>query len=225
MGGYCRSKLLGSPPRVRGKPVLRPDCLVEQRITPARAGKTIIRSFPPSAGSDHPRACGENASSFRVRPDAYGSPPRVRGKLTFRQSCAPFIRITPARAGKTKACSHSTVFCSGSPPRVRGKPLFCFRSRIRGGITPARAGKTRRWVQGGVTHQDHPRACGENSCRAAVSSAVAGSPPRVRGKRPPRPRRSQCRGITPARAGKTRRRRCIGRRRKDHPRACGENAD
>ena len=49
-----------------------------------------------------------------------------------------------------------------------------------------------------------------------------GSPPRVRGKVRTRPRSFAASGITPARAGKSRKRLAAVRRFGDHPRACGE---
>ena len=51
---------LGSPPRVRGKPV---QCLPEtlrKRITPACAGKTLAHLLAGRIKEDHPRVCGEN---------------------------------------------------------------------------------------------------------------------------------------------------------------------
>ena len=50
----------GSSPRVRGKPVFTPAVPAEDRLIPARAGKT--RSPTPSTAPRlaHPRACGEN---------------------------------------------------------------------------------------------------------------------------------------------------------------------
>ena len=86
---------------------------------------------------------------------------------------------------------------------MRGK--VCNR-RIGGGyrgITPAHAGKSGRKQGSGDELQDHPRACGEKVIAQAEWKAMAGSPPRMRGKvykiTPPCvPRR-----ITPAHAGKS----------------------
>ena len=115
--------LMGSPPRVRGKPPLAPQPAQPSRITPARAGKTSRPASSSSVSRDHPRACGEN------KPRHHASP-------------RP-LRITPARAGKTqtrryrglsatdhpRACGENcggrvrAATCVGSPPRVRGKPI------------------------------------------------------------------------------------------------------
>ena len=50
----------GSPPRMRGKPSEYLVKQVQERITPAHAGKTERRCSRQPKNSDHPRACGEN---------------------------------------------------------------------------------------------------------------------------------------------------------------------
>ena len=233
----------GSPPRVRGKPC--PNCLLAalSRITPARAGKTLIRLRRISTSWDHPRACGENSARLPMKRSGRGSPPRVRGKRSFRQWRRSSRRITPARAGKTTAAPFQTRAASdhpracgengsgngiqwvtcGSPPRVRGKldehPDGLLLSRI----TPARAGKTCTGPANTRRNRDHPRACGENDSFAAATSSDSGSPPRVRGKPLSHTLMFFCLRITPARAGKTLRTMSFPAAAKDHPRACGEN--
>ena len=89
---------------MRGKPE---DFRVEvrkTRITPAHAGKTKLTAFEAKCGADHPRACGENGAK-RIRiTGKIGSPPRMRGKLHRRKAGSCAYRITPAHAGKTRAC-------------------------------------------------------------------------------------------------------------------------
>ena len=89
-------------------------------------------------------------------------------------------------------------------------------------ITPAHAGKSRSPSFAPLLAGDHPRACGEKSVIIRQCTHTAGSPPRMRGKEQlPANSRDRVR-ITPAHAGK-RRRRCRRRYRpRDHPRACGE---
>ena len=152
---------------------------------------------------DHPRVCGENASTWAVRAVSSGSPPRVRGKPDKLDKREGSVRITPACAGKTgtgyltvvrhgdhpRVCGENLVsylppfMTEGSPPRVRGKLRCSRRLRVLSRITPACAGKT--------------------ICRTRSDVVLWGSPPRVRGK--------LARGfailmpfrITPACAGKT----------------------
>ena len=111
------------------------------RITPAGAGKTSGRDNYDTAAKDHPRRCGENRFSNSITLRVPGSPPQVRGKLTFLRYLLRRVRITPAGAGKTD-CKHlsrllhwdhprrcgengvTTIGSSpstGSPPQVRGK--------------------------------------------------------------------------------------------------------
>ena len=167
--------------------------------------------------------CGENHSVTFTYLLCVGSPPRVRGKHTYKSLFGQWQRITPACAGKTSSrlfrisyhWDHPRV-CGenhlkphiyrqnlGSPPRVRGKPLLSivYNTPIR--ITPACAGKTSKASLRTACTEDHPRVCGENTRPRHDARGQGGSPPRVRGKlrvdavlfyRP---------GITPACAGKT----------------------
>ena len=192
----------GSPPRVRGKRVRERDLSRDERITPARAGKTMTVSATTLAAGDHPRACGEN-SRIGSRPTFHpGSPPRVRGKRIPWNAIHWRLGITPARAGKTarrfarftampdhpRACGENlsdTVrgsSAAGSPPRVRGKHAAWYAALTADGITPARAGKTFSQTWSGLQNRDHPRACGENRGTSRHFNGDWGSPPRVRGK-------------------------------------------
>ena len=96
-------KLLGSPPRVRGKVQLQPGQPAALGITPAYAGKSALTPWPSRPRRDHPRVCGEKCGLPPVADSDVGSPPRVRGKAY------PCIRhdlesgITPACAGKRVA--------------------------------------------------------------------------------------------------------------------------
>ena len=131
-----------------------------------------------------------------------GSPPRMRGKQKNRISDGSNSRITPAHAGKTcqcrrvdsgtqdhpRACGenayHSRIKRDfvGSPPRMRGKHRHFAAYRQSQRITPAHAGKTVIGLSYMQRHQDHPRACGENSNVPRAKYAQSGSPPRMRGK-------------------------------------------
>ena len=195
--------LEGSSPRVRGKRAPRTPRPVEKRLIPARAGKT-----------------GGFRAWARARA---GSSPRVRGKQRFGVHRVLHVRLIPARAGKTSSASARTW-------RQPAHPRACGENRA-GDLTPphpqwlipARAGKTRSLWPSAAGEEAHPRACGENDVKSAPRMSPRGSSPRVRGKRS-RPRGARpCRGLIPARAGKTLR--VHGRQEvaRAHPRACGEN--
>ena len=72
----------GSPPRVRGKPMIKKRFENGERITPACAGKTYWKRRTLYKFQDHPRVCGENLVILIPRHCEIGSPPRVRGKPT-----------------------------------------------------------------------------------------------------------------------------------------------
>ena len=193
----------GSPPRMRGKLTIGFVFVWWGGITPAYAGKTKTPYRRAGTERDHPRVCGEN--SVIIRP------------------CRLFPRITPAYAGKTqtrniitgidrdhpRVCGENVLVgfshCdeTGSPPRMRGKRQFrlLFDSVQR--ITPAYAGKTVPPQRQRQHWRDHPRVCGENSISHARSSALPGSPPRMRGKLTDHLEIVIVTRITPAYAGKT----------------------
>ena len=192
----------GSPPRVRGKVSFLRYSRLEMRITPACAGKSLIRSPSIFSLPDHPRVCGEKSFAAWQDLGHSQSPPRVRGKASRDSPRARDGRITPACAGKRclwkaqkraprdhpRVCGEkpfrgwTTQRGIGSPPRVRGK-VFC--SVARSGtfaITPACAGKSKPRFSTRERWEDHPRVCGEKSMISQVTPSGTGSPPRVRGK-------------------------------------------
>ena len=234
---------LGSPPLVRERRTNNGKSYWMARITPARAGKTTSRTLKNSCKRDHPRSCGKDDSFEHNLFIKLGSPPLVRERLFLLMPSRRFLRITPARAGKTsyslvsshiirdhpRSCgkdSHVVPVIhvpGGSPPLVRerrtpGKGTGCIQR-----ITPARAGKTRRCSLCSGMCQDHPRSCGKDSEMAMAGMTLSGSPPLVR----ERPKNIRNRpgngGITPARAGKTGTVRRLPIIKEDHPRSCGKD--
>ena len=238
-----QAQRLGSPPQVRGKPVVRPVFSVRLGITPAGAGKTERQSRCCRYKGDHPRRCGENSFAAVNVSEQAGSPPQVRGKQYKFVKTYFAYRITPAGAGKTHTSNHSPqcgqdhprrcgentqslsscTATRGSPPQVRGKPSVSQLSVRTLRITPAGAGKTLMFVVRIAAFADHPRRCGENPWTHRGLMTVKGSPPQVRGK--PINVRSPfyLTGITPAGAGKTSPERPLRGDCRDHPRRCGEN--
>ena len=81
----------------------------QDRITPACAGNRGQQAFRVIAGEDHPRVCGEQASSSLQRTTNPGSPPRVRGTGIFLQSLLRRDRITPACAGNRFRLGFSAI--------------------------------------------------------------------------------------------------------------------
>ena len=192
----------GSPPQVRGKLIVSCISAARRRITPAGAGKTASTDSTLKSPEDHPRRCGENLPfrGFLLR--QMGSPPQVRGKLSFSLLHDAVRGITPAGAGKTlqaafcglpgkdhpRGCGENAFYekrnciAGGSPPRMRGKLLIIAPKLCLGGITPADAGKTLHASAHSRLSGDHPRGCGENVIVLHVRRSPQGSPPRMRGK-------------------------------------------
>ena len=132
------------------------------RITPARAGKTLVPPQSCTRFQDHPRSCGKDFSTSSIVYPFPGSPPLVRERRLAILYGFVYPWITPARAGKTKtsvsvpsetkdhprSCGKdfvSTLYHilkKGSPPLVRERPSQRGKQRRCCGITPARAGKT-----------------------------------------------------------------------------------
>ena len=110
----------------------------------------------------------------------------------------------------------------GSPPRVRGTAVSRQRARVFCRITPACAGNRPIAWYYLAQFQDHPRVCGEQLPLMPNSSAISGSPPRVRGTGGDGHHPDHPAGITPACAGNRRMTRTHGRGAGDHPRVCGE---
>ena len=151
---------------------------------------------------DHPRLCGEKLNDLKKQVADLGSPPPMRGKVTFLIDTVFPARITPAYAGKSERifrkeiCSRDhprlcgekpskhTCFprCLGSPPPMRGKVRLFRGKGLLLRITPAYAGKSPAAFSLPHDGQDHPRLCGEKSFHSSQLPIPIGSPPPMRGK-------------------------------------------
>ena len=227
---------------MRGKAPINRHQAEEHGVTPACAGKSAGTGSRSGASWDHPRVCGEKADWTNSDVVEWGSPPRVRGKVSVRAAWRPYHGITPAYAGKRQGraqfwwptwdhprmCGEKALKSwlmsgdVGSPPHVRGKEKGrrdgCDHQRI----TPAYAGKRQPSAQRMGKFWDHPRVCGEKTFAVWENVPGAGSLPRMRGKVVRFSYIDVYKGITPAYAGKSCYNIPVGLSRWDHPRACGE---
>ena len=119
--------------------------------------------------------------------------------------------------------SQGSESLTGSSPRVRGKLHPNDPTWRRSGLIPACAGKTFRSCFRLSELRAHPRVCVENDCLSKIRGDVSGSSPRVRGKPKGAIASDAAAGLIPACAGKTSSRSRRFRRRRAHPRVCGEN--
>ena len=85
---------------MRGKEAEGDALLNAYGITPAYAGKRILRRLRQISPLDHPRVCGEKAQWKEKSNPRTGSPPRMRGKALSGLLITGQGRITPAYAGK-----------------------------------------------------------------------------------------------------------------------------
>ena len=96
-------KILGSPPRMRGKGrAARLHHLIDG-ITPAYAGKRLWCRGHGAPGQDYPRICGEKMDNAVCDFYFFGSPPHMRGKVGAVVQLRAGAGITPAYAGKSCA--------------------------------------------------------------------------------------------------------------------------
>ena len=96
-------KILGSPPLAReghGDDALEIEF---NRITPARAGRTVFCEYKNDCYWDHPRSRGKDHLQSVVQVGRLGSPPLAREGLYYTSCIFNSCRITPARAGRTEA--------------------------------------------------------------------------------------------------------------------------
>ena len=236
--------MAGSSPHARG--ALR-RLVVHARlagIIPACAGSTIRYVAGALAPGDHPRMRGEHTYSAVAPWPQVGSSPHAWGALSGLRPVVVDVGITPACAGSTRSspCGASprgdhprmrgehekhgnpSTCDGGSSPHARGVLITCALLPCCVGIIPACAGSTRNSWPTSTLARDHPRMRGEHVGLFRTRLILAGSSPHARGA-PDRPRRhAALRGIIPACAGSTRRRRRCPPQCRDHPRMRGEHS-
>ena len=117
---YSRVHTTGSPPRVRGTANGSAGIFAAYRITPACAGNRKLAHSSSIQTGDHPRVCGEQSCIVKLTSMELGSPPRVRGTVTFRNIVGVYVRITPACAGNSAIIRLSKRYHEDHP-RVCGE--------------------------------------------------------------------------------------------------------
>ena len=192
----------GSPPHARGKVLRQIHERKLRGITPACAGKRMLRATMTYEKGDHPRMRGEKPACLFKRQPGQGSPPHARGKAVIFPVANIRLGITPACAGKSRTGSthdrcgrdHPRMrgektprqICSetgrGSPPHARGKAHRQARCQNDAGITPACAGKRSEARLRSAPPGDHPRMRGEKLSFVVIIESRQGSPPHARGK-------------------------------------------
>ena len=173
----------GSSPLTRGKRDSLSSAMIVLRLIPAHAGKTRDCLRRHSRGPAHPRSRGENTAGGLDRPEADGSSPLTRGKLTRQPRRLPSCGLIPAHAGKTHMYlppgpgypAHprsrgenalplgGATTPNGSSPLTRGKHHDVGWNGLVFGLIPAHAGKTSGGLPRRARTRAHPRSRGENA--------------------------------------------------------------
>ena len=177
--------VMGTSPRMRGKPAQNLINLFTIGNIPAYAGKTLRSSGCQILNAEHPRVCGENQQHHWPPLWCNGTSPRMRGKRFQARQNSADLRNIPAYAGKTDLATgyvlgfgeHPRV-CGenwwqpmddggevGTSPRMRGKPGINSGCGPTLRNIPAYAGKTSAHRSCRRIRWEHPRVCGENQSR------------------------------------------------------------
>ena len=228
---------------MRGRRFVLKKQIIVIRNTPAYAGKTDNVDHSLNLAEKHPRVCGEDFRSSILSRGTWETPPRMRGRLRYKQLTGILDRNTPAYAGKTPAFVLPTVIVvkhprvcgedlptedgsnkkAETPPRMRGRRYYANKIGRPFGNTPAYAGKTSTARLSGSCARKHPRVCGEDSTESSGKAGFRETPPRMRGRQYHTVSSGRKSGNTPAYAGKTQTPECRRPAIWKHPRVCGED--
>ena len=140
-------------------------------ITPAYAGKRIAELQTPAVSWDHPRVCGEKVPITCVPKYALGSPPRVRGKVCWRERHRPVPGITPACAGKS-SIQHLTASL-GEFKVQKGHPVPHLRQRLQ-----VRSDHARHLRHGLILHASRSAGQGRRLCPGPCPDTAGSGTPR-----------------------------------------------
>ncbi len=179
----------------------RPDSSNLNRLIPAHAGSTRLRSPSALCVRAHPRSRGEHFLRDIPPLSILGSSPLTRGALPAGHSTALYTGLIPAHAGST-AWKQFSSRSSRAHPRSRGEhgrglqpnphrwgssPLTRgARTEVRKmlrlmGLIPAHAGSTRLRSPSALCVRAHPRSRGEHSIAPSTQKSSVGSSPLTRG--------------------------------------------
>ena len=129
----------------------------------------------------------------------------------------------PRLRGKDQTMDMHIGMEMGSPPLARERPFCASAAVLCYRITPACAGKTRIIKRRMRAKKDHPRLRGKDGPTERMETETAGSPPLARERHWESCFYGAWAGITPACAGKTRRRCKSMETIMDHPRLRGKD--
>ena len=148
-------------------------------------------------------------------------PPFVCGNPCYHDCDDHGLQVNP-RCYKCGVITYCLIL-RDHPPLAR-EQLIVFNSiAFTSGITPARAGTTHRPLFCRSAHEDHPRSRGNNTMSSYHNHSIPGSPPLAREQHDDAITGLSIGGITPARAGTTKKNIWVREMPEDHPRSRGNN--
>ena len=176
---------LGSPPRMWGRPARGENHDWMYRFTPTHVGTTPSTARACRCRTVHPHACGDDSRLQTPSRLAYGSPPRMWGRLLQEDQIEHPLRFTPTHVGTTShaisptkqttvhphACGDDLVDVqgasgvSGSPPRMWGRLGRSDPQSVAVRFTPTHVGTTGMLIRLADTTSVHPHACGDDEDR------------------------------------------------------------
>ena len=213
----------GSSPRGRGGHYLQLMSSGGKGLIPARAGRSVLPGEFDGLSGAHPRAGGAVIPPPADWTADQGSSPRGRGGQPSYLAMSSRNGLIPARAGRSIArpcaagaprahpraggavprSTGAAPRASGSSPRGRGGPPAERRVRQIPGLIPARAGRSNTNTSSKWSERAHPRAGGAVMSTSSFASSPGGSSPRGRGGHGPPIYGGRCKGLIPARAGRS----------------------
>ena len=202
-GGLPAPALLGSSPRVRGRPTSNRLSHPLDGLIPAGAGQTAPARLASASHAAHPRGCGADIAQQVDVIDQQGSSPRVRGRPSGLPAVSQMRRAHPRGCGADAVVISASLGALGSSPRVRGRQESRRFSEESHGLIPAGAGQTNPNTPAPTSKPAHPRGCGADDSWTPLGCSSWGSSPRVRGRLVGVPRLQLVHGLIPAGAGQT----------------------
>ena len=134
-------QLVGSSPRVWGKPDERFCINLSRRVIPTCVGKALARLSSISPQTGHPHVCGESVGVGGGWVDALGSSPRVWGKRSRHDEQDYRRRVIPTCVGKAATASAREGAFPGHPHVCGESRIMGLESRLQAGSSPRVWGK------------------------------------------------------------------------------------
>ena len=144
----------------------------QNRITPAHAGNRVVAALLCPLFGDHPRPCGEQCLRRLRKMHRRGSPPPMRGTVSYFRVMFRGVRITPAHAGNSAAIACSIGY-TWDHPRPCGEQLLPLKiAKCTKGSPPPMRGTVKNFTNGSRTFRITPAHAGNSRVLCYVSTVT-----------------------------------------------------